>query len=68
MNSRSMFNRDLGDNVCNAGEIPAIQTVRFANPEGSRTKINYTGIILLYIDVVKSEYTIYRYFCVFIFL
>jgi len=40
----------------------AIQTGRSAIPKDKRTKINYRGIIPLYIDVVKSQYTIYRYF------
>lgn len=59
------------NNVCNAS-FSRHTNHTVCNPKGIRTKINYKGIITLYIDVVKCNDTIYRnqqgaaYLCLFI--
>lgn len=58
------------NNVCNAS-FSRHTNHTVCNPKGIRTKINYKGIIPLYIDVVKRVDTIYRnqqgaaYLCLF---
>lgn len=58
------------NNVCNAS-FSRHTNHTVCNPKGIRTKINYKGIIPLYIDVVKNDNTIYRnqqgaaYLCLF---
>lgn len=48
------------DNVCNAS-FSRHTNHTVCNPKGIRTKINYTGIITLYIVFVKQMYSIYRF-------
>lgn len=47
------------NNVCNAS-FSRHTNHTVCNPKGIRTKINYNGIIPLYIDVVKKCNAIYR--------
>lgn len=48
------------DNVCNAS-FSRHTNHTVCNPKGIRTKINYNGIIPLYIVCVKPLYAIYRF-------
>jgi hypothetical protein len=48
------------DNVCNAS-FSRHTNHTVCNPKGIRTKINYNGIIPLYIVYVKLLYPIYRF-------
>lgn len=48
------------DNVCNAS-FSRHTNHTVCNPKGIRTKINYNGIIPLYIVCVKPLYAVYRF-------
>lgn len=48
------------DNVCNAS-FSRHTNHTVCNPKGIRTKINYKGIVTLYIVFVKLIYSIYRF-------
>jgi hypothetical protein len=47
--------------MCNVREFLTVQTRGLADPMDHAQKINYKGIVPLYIVFVKFVYSIYRY-------